>query len=247
MSAKDKWMYRSTGSGNARYRLFCFPYAGSGASMYAGLGKYIDEEIEVCPIQLPGRENRRNESLCSDVEKIISELCDAMKDLLDKPFGIFGYSMGGILAYELTAKLYERFHVKPVRLFMAASSIFREKKPVEVSSMNEHQLVTYMRKSNGVPERVMADEFLWKNYEPIIVNDYKLIENYRFSYHKVQCGIVAFASREDREVKYRNIRLLKYFAPKFELYPMSGNHFFIREESRRIGEIVSREMESCSA
>lgn len=237
-----KWMYRKGDVNGCRYRLFCFPYAGSGASMYMSLSKYIARDIEVCPIQLPGRENRRSESLCWDIDRITTEVADTMEGLLDKPFGIFGYSMGGILAYELTMKLYERFHVEPVRLFMAASSTFRDKKTVEVSNMNESQLVKYMLKSDGVPSSIITDDLLWKNYEKIIVNDYKLIENYKFNYKKVPCEIVAFASKEDKEVKYRNIRLMKYFTPKFELYPMSGNHFFIRNEYRKIGKIVSQEL-----
>lgn len=235
----NKWIFNRQINKNCKYRLFCLPYAGSGASLYAQWSKYVDQDIEVCPIQLPGRENRRNETLCNDVEKITSEIVDAISDLLDKPFAIFGYSMGGILAYELTLKLYERFNVKPEKLFMSASSIFRDKKVLEVSCMNETQLMEYLKKSCGVPLEILSDKYFRQEFFPIIKNDYTLIEKYQFNYKKVPCDIVAFASREDQEVFYRNIRLLRFFSKDFELHHMFGNHFFIRQEYKKIGEMVS--------
>lgn len=50
---------------NPRLCLFCFPYAGGGASVYARWAKTYPETVEVCPIQLPGRENRLRDQLIS--------------------------------------------------------------------------------------------------------------------------------------------------------------------------------------
>lgn len=226
----------------SKYRLFCLPYAGTGASLYAQWQQYMDDKIEICCIQLPGRENRRKEHLCGEPDTLIDAIAEEMKEYLDKPFAVFGYSMGGILAYELTMKIYEKFHVKPVKLFMSASSTFREKKETEVSEMDEPQLMDYMKRSGGVPMEILQDSVYRKEYFPIIQNDYRLVEQYRFPYKKVPCEIVAFASTEDKEVSYENVRLMQFFTPKFRLYPMKGNHFFIRKEYKKMEEIVSREM-----
>ena len=47
---------------NPKIRLFCFPYGGGGASIYREWQKNLPDSIEVCPIQLPGREDRMNEN-----------------------------------------------------------------------------------------------------------------------------------------------------------------------------------------
>lgn len=235
----NKWIINRQNNKDCKYRLFCLPYAGSGASLYAQWYQYVDKEIEVCPIQLPGRENRRNETLCKDMQQIITEITDAIVDLLDKPFAIFGYSMGGILAYELTVKLYERFHVKPKKLFMSAASLFRDKKTLEVSCMNERQLTEYLKATGGVPAEILSNKYFRQEYFPIIQNDYSLVEEYKFGYRKVPCDIVAFASKEDQEVFYKNIKLLRFFTNNFEVYHMKGNHFFIRYEYKKIGEMIS--------
>lgn len=238
----SKWIYKRNNNSNCKCRLFCLPYAGAGASIYAKWAEYVDDDIEVIPIQLPGRENRRNESLCNDAEIVVSHIADAMADLLDKPFAMFGYSMGGILAYELTLKIYEKYKKRPEKLFMSASSVFRDKKPVEVSQMDEEQLVHYMKKSDGMPETILKDDRYRKEYFPVIKNDYSLIERYKFNYNKVPCDIVAFASKEDKEVGYQNVRLLRFFTKKFNMYHMLGNHFFIRNNYEDLGEIVSKEL-----
>lgn len=55
----SKWIYGADNKPLSKVRLFCLPYAGCGSSMYISWKKYFPEEVELCPIQLPGRENRR--------------------------------------------------------------------------------------------------------------------------------------------------------------------------------------------
>jgi surfactin synthase thioesterase subunit len=45
-----------------RLRLFCFPYAGSGTSIYRGWTAAMPRAIEVWPVALPGREHRHTAS-----------------------------------------------------------------------------------------------------------------------------------------------------------------------------------------
>ena len=46
---------------NARIRLFCFPHAGGGTSAFRMWSEGLPSTVEVCPIQLPGREGRISE------------------------------------------------------------------------------------------------------------------------------------------------------------------------------------------
>ncbi|MFE7752043.1 thioesterase domain-containing protein [Streptomyces sp. NPDC057428] len=42
-------------------RLFCLPYAGGAASAYARWPAFFGGEVEVCGIELPGRQSRYGE------------------------------------------------------------------------------------------------------------------------------------------------------------------------------------------
>src|SRR5437870_3798527 len=86
---------------HARMRLFCFPYAGGGAPVYRAWPNDLPHEVEVCPLQLPGRENRLGETPFTRMEPLIDALTQALTPYLDMPFALFGHSMGAAVAYEV--------------------------------------------------------------------------------------------------------------------------------------------------
>src|SRR6185295_11175567 len=90
---------------NARLRLFCFPYAGGGASAYRGWATALPSDLEVCPVQLPGRESRLREAPFTRPEPLIQTLADVLEPHLDLPFVLFGHSMGGMISFELSREL----------------------------------------------------------------------------------------------------------------------------------------------
>lgn len=52
---KDYKMIKNYRTGGNCKVLFCFPYAGGGASAYRGWIRALDNKVNICPIQLPGR------------------------------------------------------------------------------------------------------------------------------------------------------------------------------------------------
>lgn len=60
---------------NDKIRIFCFPYAGGGASAYRNWGTYLPNYVGVYPIQIPGRENRITEKALTDMCKLKRSLC----------------------------------------------------------------------------------------------------------------------------------------------------------------------------
>src|SRR5262245_26039610 len=89
----------------ARVRLFCFPYAGGGASIFRAWPELTPPEIEVCPVQLPGREGRLLEPPFSSIQPLIEVLSEVLQPYLDMPYAFFGHSMGSLISFELTHHL----------------------------------------------------------------------------------------------------------------------------------------------
>ena len=59
----NTWLNRPKPGSEARLRLFCFPYAGGGASLYRSWAEPLASVAEIWSVQLPGRENRLGEPL----------------------------------------------------------------------------------------------------------------------------------------------------------------------------------------
>jgi medium-chain acyl-[acyl-carrier-protein] hydrolase len=85
----DAWVRFYAPYPHKRLRLFCFPYAGGGASIYHGWRRWLPEWIDVCPIQLPGREDRIREPPFPIWMRSVPRFC-ALAPALDMPVALFG-------------------------------------------------------------------------------------------------------------------------------------------------------------
>src|SRR5690349_11863534 len=118
MSNGSPWVTRT--KAHPQRRLFCFPYAGGGASIYRQWASLLPADIEVCALQLPGRENRILEPLFTQLEPLVRTLADVLQPYLDVPFSFFGHSMGALISFEL-ARYLRRHHLpQPRRLLLSA-------------------------------------------------------------------------------------------------------------------------------
>ena len=100
-------------SPQARLRLFCFPYAGGSALMFRTWSNALPADVEVCPVQLPGRSTRLTERPFTELSPLIQVLAQALSPLLDKPFAFFGHSLGALVGFELARQLRRQYGVNP--------------------------------------------------------------------------------------------------------------------------------------
>ena len=114
----DKWLTR-TPSPDSSARLFCIPYSGCGASMYRNWPVSVGG-LEICPVQLPGRENRMREKTFTSYESLADELADGLLPYLDRPYGFFGHCSSALAAYEAVVRLEQRGQCAPERLFVSS-------------------------------------------------------------------------------------------------------------------------------
>ena len=117
----NPWLVREPDPAGAA-RLFCLPFAGSGAACYRAWPRRLGE-VEVCPVQLPGREGRIREESHHDFDGFAVAAADALRPCLDRPFALFGHCMGALLAYALLVRLQETGGPLPGRLVVSGSLV----------------------------------------------------------------------------------------------------------------------------
>jgi medium-chain acyl-[acyl-carrier-protein] hydrolase len=103
----------------ALVRIFCLPYAGAGASRYFRWNSYFPSNVQVCPILLPGREARLKDPPFSDMQTLVYALAEALLTALDRPYVVFGHSMGALIGFELAHCLRRERQCTPVHLFVS--------------------------------------------------------------------------------------------------------------------------------
>jgi surfactin synthase thioesterase subunit len=115
-----RWLLQEPSPGDPL--LFCFPYAGAGASSLRRWPSRI-ADIQVVPVQLPGREHRIREEPYRDFDTFARDAVDALSPYLDRPYAAIGHCMGALLAHAFTVRAQELGLRLPDRLFVSASLV----------------------------------------------------------------------------------------------------------------------------
>src|SRR5262245_63225231 len=113
----ERWLAYVSPRPAASVRLFCFPYAGGGASVFRGWADCLPGAVEVCPVQMPGRETRFREPAFTRLPPLVEALAASLRPHLDRPFAFFGHSLGALVAFELARRLRRDRGPEPIRLF----------------------------------------------------------------------------------------------------------------------------------
>jgi medium-chain acyl-[acyl-carrier-protein] hydrolase len=241
----ERWLAYREANPRARLRMFCFPYAGGGASAYRGWGASLPQEIEVCPVQLPGREGRLREPPFTRAEEMITAIADALTPWLDLPFVFFGHSMGGMIGFDLTRELRRRGRTLPLHLFVSgrrAPQLPARDEPIH--DLPEPEFIERLRELDGTPEEVLQHAELMKLLIPLLRADFAVNETYEYAEEPpIDIGISAFGGLGDVDVSRDDVEAWSVQTRgRFRMRMMPGGHFFLHNQKDLILESVARDL-----
>ncbi len=236
------WLVRHQCHSEIKMRLFCFGYAGGGASIFRSWKAGLPTGVDVCAVQLPGRENRITESLISDIDELTPLVCDALLPYCDLPFAFFGHSTGALVAFELSRELRRREALLPLHLLISGSRPPHIPEPKPLNRLPKEDFLRELRRFGGTPEAVLQSEELMQMYIPILRADLALEEEYC---HKVesplQIPISAFGGTRDREASPEVLEAWgSHTSQSFALEMFEGDHFFLNSAQSLLLRSISR-------
>ncbi len=230
----------------AACRLFCFPYAGMGATVFAGWQRELPASVEVVPVHLPGRDERLREPSFRRLDPLLDALAEVFAPCLDMPYAFYGHSLGGWIAYYLAQRFAWTGARLPAHLFVGASRaphILNRHAPIH--ALPRDRFVEQVSRRYGqIPPAILAQRELMDLLVPITQADMELFETVD---HRpadpLPVPIFAFAGETDGEITLSEVAAWReHTRARFTCESLPGDHFFLKSCAPALLSRVEQEM-----
>ena len=241
----SSWFVRPKPKPHASLRLFCFAHAGGAASAFHPWGARL-ESVDVWAIQLPGREGRLSEPLLTDLTILQQRLADELTPHLDRPFALFGHSMGAILAYEIARELRQRRLPTPEQLYVSgrrAPTLPNFDPPLHPLPDREF-IAELKRRFAGLPAVILAEPELLALFLPILRADLTMLERHEFRTDTVlDVPIMACGGQDDPQTLPDALAAWRELTTgEFAMRHFPGGHFYLHEQRDSFLPVLAGEL-----
>jgi medium-chain acyl-[acyl-carrier-protein] hydrolase len=238
----DKWIPFRTESAVVRCRLFVFPHAGGNAALYRPLRLLMPPDIDLCPVQLPGRAARLDEPPLTSMGALMAQLRHVLQPLMIVPFGFFGHSVGAWMAYEAARQLCAGDGRTAVHLFVSGRGsperVCADRPPPRPRS--DQDLLAILQGFGGTSPAIMQRPELIAALLPPLRADLALVEAYTVDPgDQVTCPVTAFGGADDVSYSGSLQSWKDCTRGRFRVRIFPGGHFYFSPAAGALaGEIV---------
>jgi surfactin synthase thioesterase subunit len=143
------------------------PPAGGGAATYRGWEAWIDGELALWGVRLPGRESRLAEAPVANLDDATDTVLAEIADLTG-PIALFGHSFGALLAHCIAGRL--EAGRRPVAL-AGLAGIGPRRPEASRRGESDADLAAMLTRLGGTPTEVIADQRLLAAVLPAVRAD----------------------------------------------------------------------------
>jgi medium-chain acyl-[acyl-carrier-protein] hydrolase len=230
---------------DARVRLFCFPYAGGGASIFQRWPEYFPEDIELNAIQLPGHETRICDPPHSGLHPLLCELAEVLQPHLSRPFALLGHSMGALISYELTRRIRRDVGVLPTVLFLSGLRALQIPNPdPPLHSLSDPDFIQQMQTRYGMPATLRQESELLELFMPLLRANFQMCETYTYLPEPpLDCPLSVFGGLQDPRISREDLAAWKLQTRReLRLRMIEGGHYFFEHSWMDIAYLVARDL-----
>lgn len=231
MGQECKWLQRPRIILRPRVRLFCFPFAGGSASAYRDWHRWLPDDIELCAVQLAGRETRFSEPLQTCLHKLVDQLFEELHPFFaSAPFVFFGHSMGALLAYFTARRVFHEMRLEPEHLHVSARSAPHMPQKNRMATLPEEELVSQLRKVGEIPESILQQPLARKLFLRTLRADFELSETFQYREEPpFNCPISAYGGQDDPLVSAEDLAKWQIHTCRdFQVNLFPGGHSYLR-------------------
>ncbi|KVG80195.1 hypothetical protein WJ61_13180 [Burkholderia ubonensis] len=198
-AAPERCIIRPRPDSLARFRLFCIAAAGSSASAFFEWARLLPRGIELCAIQLPGRQQRASERPFTRMPLAVQEARKAVGALMDRPFAIFGTCTGSLLGYDLAQKLRDDAGDRLRGLYVSCCRApHLPDRDAPIHALDDAALWAEVERLGGTSALVLDSAEMRAMIAPTLRADFEMAETYHYrAAAPLDCPITVFGGARD--------------------------------------------------
>ena len=230
----------------SRVTLFFFPYAGGSAYSYRQLSECLSTDIEPVFVELPGRGPLFNEPLLTTIDGLAEHALKKITAHVDRPYAIFGHSMGSSIGYKVCQKIQETrpSFGQPDHLFISAKAA--PSVPFKYSDWHTYpskELWEKLETLGGIPKQVLDSKELQSLVEPIVRADFKAEStNCYMGPAALQVPLTVLGGTEDVISKQELLSWQEETPNKMDLVEFSGGHFYLFDHMQEVAKVIMNKL-----
>jgi surfactin synthase thioesterase subunit len=224
-------------------RLFFFHHAGGSHLVYRDWARHFPTDWEICLLEAPGHGRLLRHPLCGTVDELARWAADVVEPLLDRPFGIFGHSLGGMAAYDLARLLQARGGPRPRWLGVSAvrPPDAGPEHVVRRSHLPDPALRQALAEMGGSPPELLEDPQTWALFEKLFRTDFKAAETWRprLDLPPLQVPTAVYGGNDDPSVGPGLLSGWQRWTTHWlGLRVFPGRHFYFQPDARPLADRI---------
>lgn len=231
------WFRRFAHRPHAGLRVYAFPFAGGSAAVYRPWTESLPASVELCAVQLPGRQDRIMEPAPADCAELVGVLADVLEpERTDIPFAFFGHSMGALLSFELTRELRRRGRPLPVALGLSGWPSPRDIPREGYADLTDEEFLRVLTRLGGMPDDVLNSPDLLHLVLPTLRADFRVVESHVYREEELlDLPLSVFGGTADPFTVHGALELWgRETTGKVMVRHYSGRHFFLLDHARSV-------------
>lgn len=231
MLMNEDWLLRYRVVDDAACRIVALPHAGAGPAVLRPIVGLLPDHIELACVQLPGHGARLSEQPFTRSDALVKTLAPILAEATDRPYSLFGHSMGAFVAFELCRELRRIGAPLPHRLIASARRPpdYPAPEPDLHRLDDEGFLAELTRCYDGIPPVIRSEPQLMALFLPILKADFAVFETYRwYDEPPLPCHLSLYGGVDDIQTSQMDgwKRLVREQAVE-RRFP--GGHFYLTE------------------